>query len=138
MGAYAANIGETLPEDYKQANTHCSNPEHKHISPDRVVDASTGLLPDTTFYFNGQKHEQTALNDTILKLALRLLEDDSIQDVYSNPDFPQFTDMPPYPEDETGFFTKISAWLFENYGSNGFSEMPGITVKNILSAITGK
>lgn len=90
MGAYAANVGETLPDDYVQQNTNCKNPSHNHISPDRVVDASTGLLPDTTFYFDGQKHEQTALNDVILKLALRLIESDKIKDVYSSPDYPQF------------------------------------------------
>ena len=136
MGVHAANVGETLPEDYVQQNTsiNCSDPSHNHISKDRVVDASTGLLPDTTFYFDGQKHEQTALNDNILKLALRILENE-ITDVYSDPDFPQFIDCPPYPAQEGGFFTKLSSWLYKNYGSNGFSEMPAISFKLILDAI---
>lgn len=90
MGAHFANVGETLPDDYVQQNTHCKNPTHNHISPDRVVDASTGLLPDTTFYFDGQRHDLTARNDVILKLALRLIESDDIKDVYSDPGFPQF------------------------------------------------
>ena len=90
MGAYFANCGETLPEDYVQKNTYCSDPAHNHISPDRVVDASAGLLPDQTFYFDGQRHDLTALNDIILKLALELIARDDVQDVYSSPDFPQF------------------------------------------------
>ncbi len=90
MGAYSAKVGETLPEDYVQQNTMCNDPMHNHISPDRVIDASTGLLPDTTFYFDGQRHDLTARNDVILKLALRLIESDDIQDVYSDPRFPQF------------------------------------------------
>ena len=90
MGAHFANVGETLPEDYVQQNTHCSDPTHNHISPDRVVDASAGLLPDTTFYFKNQRHDLTARNDVILKLALSLIECDDIQDVYSDPRFPQF------------------------------------------------
>lgn len=90
MGAYFANCGETLPEDYVQKNTYCSDPTHNHISPDRVVDASAGLLPDQTFYFDGQRHDLTALNDIILKLALNLIECDDIKDVYSSPEFPQF------------------------------------------------
>ena len=136
MGAYAANVGETLPEDYVQQNTsaNCSDPTHNHISPDRVIDASTAMLPDTTFYFKGQKHEQTALNTTILKLALKVLENE-ITDVYSDPAFPQFIDCPPYPAQEGGFFTKLSSWLYKNYGSNGFSEMPAISFKLILDAI---
>lgn len=92
MGVHSAIVGETLPEDYKQANTskNCSDLAHNHISPDRVVDASTGLLPDTTFYFDGQNHEKTARNDIIIKLATELLATDEIKSVYSTRDFPQF------------------------------------------------
>lgn len=90
MGAHFANVGETLPEDYVQQNIHCDDPTHNHISPDRVVDASAGLLPDTTFYFDGQRHDLTARNDVILKLALNLIECDDTKDVYSDPRFPQF------------------------------------------------
>lgn len=200
MGAYFANIGETLPEDYVQKNTYCSDPTHNHISPDRVVDASAGLLPDTTFYFDGQRHDLTALNDIILKLALNLIECDDIKDVYSLPEFPQFNigritsnvriymnrvkaldtagmsaaeiaekdaavaeaealldtttgeqgeaeacearlidvlvragemEAPAEEKDPT-MLRKISLWLFENYGTNGFSEMGSMTAKNMF------
>lgn len=90
MGATAARVGETLPKDYQQQNTFCTNPAHNHIGPDRVVDASTGLLPDTTFYFKNQRHDLTQHNDIILKLAMQLIAHDEITDVYSSPDFPQF------------------------------------------------
>ena len=90
LGAYAAKVGETLPEDYVQKNTYCKNPDHNHISPDRVVDASAGLLPDTTFYFDGQRHDLTQHNDVILKLAFHVIAHDDIKDVYSSPEFPQF------------------------------------------------
>ncbi|MBR5496646.1 MAG: hypothetical protein IKV76_01540 [Clostridia bacterium] len=92
MGVHSALVGETLGADYQQANTsiNCSDPSHNHISPDNVVDASTGLLPDHTFYFDAQGHEQTARNDAIIALATRLLATDDIKDVYSTPDFPQF------------------------------------------------
>ncbi len=92
MGVHSAKVGETLGAGYVQANTsvNCSDPTHNHISPDSVVDASTGLLPDTTFYFDGQNHEQTARNDIIISLATRLLAKNDIEDVYSTPDYPQF------------------------------------------------
>lgn len=92
MGAKSALVGETLGEDYKQANSskNCTDPTHNHISPDNVVDASVGLLPDTTFYFDGQNHEQTARNDIIISLATRILATDDIKNVYSTPDYPQF------------------------------------------------
>ena len=90
MGATFANVGETLPANYTQQNTHCSDPTHNHISPKRDVDASTGLLPDTTFYFDGNRHDLTQHNDVILKLAMIMIASDEIRDVYSSPDFPQF------------------------------------------------
>ena len=90
IGATSANVGETLPADYKQQNTCCSDPTHNHISPDRVIDASTGLLADTTFYFKNQRHDLTQHNDVILKLAMQLIANDEIKDVYSSPNFPQF------------------------------------------------
>ncbi len=90
IGAYFANVGETLPDGYVQQNINCTDPDHNHISPDNVVDASVGLLPDTTFYFDGQRHDLTAKNDIILKLALELIARDDVTDVYSSPDYPQF------------------------------------------------
>lgn len=91
MGAKFANIGETLGEDYVQQGTRCKNEAHNHISPDGVVDASVGLLPDHTFYFKGQDHEKTGSNDVIMKLATELLINHEFKDVYSMPDrFPQF------------------------------------------------
>ncbi len=88
MGAYSIGCSEPLGEDYVQANTDCG---HNHISPDGCVDASTGLLPEHTFYFCGQDHEGTGRNDVIMKLAVDLLLSDRIQDVHSCPDeYPQF------------------------------------------------
>lgn len=203
MGAHAANVGETLPEDYVQKNTHCSNPDHNHISPDRVVDASAGLLPDTTFYFDGQRHDLTQHNDVILKIAMELIAHDDIKDVYSSPEFPQFNigrdvrkllalletaeevdtsalsanekaefeaavaqaenilattvcaagdfekaenrlidilvsigAMEAEKVSDLTFFEKLSEWLYDNYGSNGFSEMPRISVNLIFETIT--
>lgn len=91
MGAYSLGVDIPLPEGYVQQNTHCNDPSHNHISPDGVLDASTGLLPDHTFYFYNQHHEGTGRNDVIMSLAIELLVDDNFKDVYSYPDrYPQF------------------------------------------------
>ncbi len=92
MGAYSVNVNTPLPANYVPAvSPQCSDPTHNHISPDNIVDAGAGLLPDTTFYFKGQPHEQTASNDVVIKLISELLIDDSFTSVYSYPDkFPQF------------------------------------------------
>ena len=206
MGVHSALCGETLGADYQQANTsvNCSDKSHNHISPDNVVDASTGLLPDHTFYFDGQGHEQTARNDAIIALATRLLATDDITDVYSTDDFPQFNGRrdprslkntyipeakvvdtsalsaedakelaealaeaeafvnstvcydgeqkkvedrlvnilvkvgarePKAEEEPSTFFTNLSLWLYDTYGANGFSEMPGLTVVLLFNTI---
>lgn len=91
IGATFADLGTTLGEDYKAAGTYCSDPTHNHLSPDGVVDATTGLLPCTTWYFKGQAHEQLPQNDVALKLSIRLMTDNNMHDVYSNPEaYPQF------------------------------------------------
>ncbi len=91
MGATFAPLGSSLGDNYVAAGTYCSNPAHNHLSPDGVVDATTGLLPCTTWYFEGQSHESLANNDVVLTLATELLADDNMIDVYSNSvAFPQF------------------------------------------------
>lgn len=91
IGATFADLGTTLGEGYKAAGTYCSNPAHNHLSPDGVVDATTGLLPCSTWYFKGQAHELLPYNDVALKLSIRLMTDNNMHDVYSNPEaYPQF------------------------------------------------
>lgn len=91
MGATFANLGTTLGSNYVAKGTYCNNPEHNHLSPDGVVDATTGLLPCTTWYFKGQAHEQLPQNDVALKLSIRVMTDNNMVDVYSNPEaYPQF------------------------------------------------
>lgn len=204
MGVHSAIVGETLGEDYQQANTsvNCSDPTHNHISPDGVLDASTGLLPDHTFYFDAQNHEKTARNDIIISLATRLLSTDDIKDVYSLEEYPQFNASrdtralknqyipqakavdisllseedaaelsaaiaqaeafvngtvcydgqqkeieqrlinilvkinvrePDVKEEPSTFFTKVSLWLYDNFGTNGFSEIPGYIISELFS-----
>lgn len=208
MGVHSAIVGETLGETYVQANTsvNCSDPTHNHISPDNVVDASTGLLPDHTFYFDAQGHEQTARNDAIISLATVLLATDDIKDVYSTPDYPQFNAKrdpralvntyipeakavdtstlsaedaaelaaaiaeaedfvnstacyegqqkevedrlinilvkigvrePKTEEEPSTLFTEVSLWLYDNYGTDGIFEVPGLIAKVIGMLIKG-
>ncbi len=98
MGAYSVGVKTELPADYnpddhKLPVSNCNDPTHNHIDPTNVVDAGAGLLPDTTFYFDGQDHEKTASNDVIMKLVTELLVDENFHDVYYTEGkfiFPQF------------------------------------------------
>lgn len=86
-----ADLGKTLPVDYVAKNPVCTDPTHNHISPDRVVDASTSYLPENTWYVQGLNHERTGRSDSVINFAGVLLKDDTITDVHSDPEnYPQF------------------------------------------------
>lgn len=72
--AVCAYLDETFPADYKQQNTVCKDITHNHISADRIIDASTCLLPEQTWFLKNQKHVgymyHTELMDFILMLCL--------------------------------------------------------------------
>lgn len=87
LGATSVLPGEKLPDDYKQT----IDSDYSYISPDREIDASTGVLPDNTWYFYDMNHEDTANNAPVINLALALLYSDEVDDVHTNPEkFPQF------------------------------------------------
>jgi hypothetical protein len=92
LGATSGYIDTPLPAGYVQQDTYCTHPgQHNHISPDGIVDASTGVLAETTFYFANQDHEGTGRNDVIMKLATEILLYDNLVNVHSMPErFPQF------------------------------------------------
>lgn len=90
FGATSVAVNVSLAEDYVQANTYCTDPAHNHIDEARLVDASTGILCESTFFFKGQNHEATARNDVVMRLAIRILTDESFKNVYSDPAYPQF------------------------------------------------
>lgn len=90
MGATFANLGKTLGDDYKAVGTYCNNKTHNHLSPDGTVDPTTGLLPCTTWYFKNQSHMDLQYNNVAIELAVELMTDDNMIDVYSNPAYPQY------------------------------------------------
>lgn len=72
--ATCAFLNETLPDGYQQKNTNCKEASHNHISGDRVIDASTALLPEQTWFLKGFKHVGyiygTPVMDFVLWLCL--------------------------------------------------------------------
>lgn len=82
MGASYVKKGSQFSADYLAAANE------KYISPDKSVDASTCLFPDTTWFFAGQHHE-VGRNDAVIRLATAILAG-AVTDVDSSPLFPQF------------------------------------------------
>lgn len=115
LGAVSVAVDTPLPDGYAQANTYCTDPTHNHIDSDRLIDASAGVLCETTFYFKGQDHETTARNNVLIKLATVILTDPSMKNVYSNPAFPQFN----YARDSRDLIKDIALWKNSDTSSLG-------------------
>ncbi len=92
MGTYTTGVYEKLPENYVRTHNNCTDPaNHDHTDPEGVIDVCTALFPETTFFFSGQNHADSASNDVLMKLVIKLVTDDNFTSVYSYPDkFPQF------------------------------------------------
>ncbi|MDR3314194.1 MAG: lysophospholipase [Oscillospiraceae bacterium] len=74
-GATTAPYGQTLPRT-----------EGKYLSPDRMIDASTCLLPDTTWFFKNNSHTTEAMQE----LRHWFIQGEAGQTVFSDPRYPQF------------------------------------------------
>ncbi len=129
FGATSVAVDVSLPDGYVQANTYCTDPAHNHIDEARLVDASTGILCESTFYFKNQNHEQTARNDVIMRLAIRILTDESFKNVYSDPAFPQFN----YARDSRGIIRTYNLW--KDYDTSSLSVEDAAEFTNALSEI---
>lgn len=73
LGATAAKLGETLDVA-----------ESEYISPDRTIDASTGFLPETTWYVKNGSHFNISSNETVDELVRKVLSDKNFTDVNSD------------------------------------------------------
>ncbi len=84
FGATAANYGDVLSDKYIAS---ISEKNLKYLSPDHKIDASTGLLPENTWYVKNLHHDHWG---SIHDVSLEIMNNDynvSDQDIY-----PQFMD----------------------------------------------
>ena len=94
FGATVAKYGKTLSDDYL-ANA-AKNGTDRYISPDRMVDASTCLLPDTTWFIYGNPH--SSFQNFIFAYMIRFFAADGELTVFDDPTFPQYMIAVPDPE----------------------------------------
>ena len=98
FGATAANYGKVLSEDYIAT---ISEENLKYLSPDFKIDASTGLLPENTWYVKNLHHNHWGSIEDISLVIMNNDYDVSNQDVY-----PQFMDN--NNKDENGNMAEVT------------------------------
>lgn len=88
-GATCAKLNETLPKDYVDAKKPCSCGA-THISPDHVIDASTCLFPEFTWFGKNWPHVCGTTDTAYTDLILWIITYDGQPTVHTNPRCPQF------------------------------------------------
>ncbi len=83
-GATCAPIGEQLASDYAQARFNDIN----YISPDRMIDASTCMLPECTWFVKDMLHSTT--HDGHGEFYNKLFASEKQLTVFDMPEYPQF------------------------------------------------
>lgn len=89
-GAEVALMGERFPDGYQPVGSSCSNEEHNHVSPSMEIDASGSYLPENTWYIEDSYHAMFELEDYAMSLCAKLIFTDDLEDVHSDPAYPQF------------------------------------------------
>ena len=85
LGATCAPIGGTLGESYKQSKRSCG---HNHLSPDGIIDASTGSFPEYTWYIRDSGHAD--FGDDYLTFINWAINYKGQPTVRSSKNYPQF------------------------------------------------
>ncbi len=122
-GAYCAPYGETFEADYVQKGTICDNKKHYHISPEYNIDASTGALPDSTWYVSGQGHGQY-FNDPYTRQIVCEFLWGELETVFDDDRFPQFNYSQKHADNIYAYFNNTDA----GYHSSADTEL---IIKNL-------
>ena len=85
FGATTSKLNETLSEEY--INAAVKNGNLKYISPDKQIDASTCISPDTTWFIKNLEHNY--FPESMNALVSEIVNNDNFN-VNSNEAYPQF------------------------------------------------
>ncbi len=91
-GGVCLSIGEHFDDAYVPERTICKDPAHDHVSYTGSLDLTNAYLPENTWVFYGQMHGQNYWDERARALTMKILTTEEIEDVYSDPAFPQFSE----------------------------------------------
>ena len=85
-GAICADVGQTLPDNYVQKRDR----KHDHISPDRVIDASTCMFPEWTWFVRDMGHLDYPYGSEGMDFLMWLVRMDRQYTIRTDAQYPQF------------------------------------------------
>ena len=90
-GATTALWGKTLGDkNYEALGTVCNDKTHNHVSDDLIIDASTGMYPDYTWFFKYNSHVGLWYETDFTPFLGWLVETEGQPTVFDNESYPQF------------------------------------------------
>lgn len=91
-GGVCLPVGAHFDDAYAPARIVCQNPAHNHVSYSGSIDLTNAFLPENTWVFYGQMHGQNYWDKRARALSLKILTTEEIQNIYSDPAYPQFSE----------------------------------------------
>ena len=119
-GALCPTLGERFSDGYIQKND-CGG--RYKVNPSMTVDLSAAYLPDDTWLVEDMFHGMMIYDPYVFDFMIKSTLDDRLQNVYSDPDFPQFRDSE---NAALSVYTEFSGCLPGFIDSNAGS----LTIKN--------
>lgn len=135
FGATAADMGKTLSKDYLDEVKYSGAIDY--VSNDLIVDASTCLFPDSTWFIKNSAHEDFA--SSINKLIYEIIRSKKQLTVWDREKYPQFmvynsdNTLSPVPEAEASGSAGNEGGLLEVL--MGFFSSIFTVIKNLLSSL---
>lgn len=126
-GATCSEIGKTLGEDY------LATADKKFVSPDKMIDASTGVLPEHTWFVRNMSHEMYP--DSFNPYLLRLMRSEVYADGNTFEDIPQWLLYSKTSDTFTGINEDNAPSADENRPSNNPLQMLKDFIKRFINFI---
>ena len=114
LGATFAPYGKVLPQSYID-----SLEDTKYVSPDRIVDASTCLFPDRTWFFKDMSHYD--FPDSANALIAEIINGKGTLTVFSNENYPQYMQYDPATEEVSPILKPVTEKPEEGSNEERFS-----------------
>lgn len=95
MTGYAtvADYGTTLDASSYTREKVCTDESHKHISTDKIIDASTCLLPERTWFVKNMSHVEYGRLQDSGKLLVWIATSEQGVDINTDSRYPQFVSL---------------------------------------------
>lgn len=91
--ATCAPYGQPFGADYKAVGTVCSDMSHNHVSTDAIIDASSCMYPEKTWFIKANRHVGFEYGTGANELVVWLILADDAVDVHADERYPQFVKL---------------------------------------------